>query len=190
MIRIRIIVCSSIIIALSAGIFLYVQNEKSGFEYQLKKIGIALSGVGEFTVKEIAENKITAEKGGEIIKIEMVKNLNKEKVEEYINNQTALLIGIFEPQLPPYPEFLTKESGCAEKYKPKEYQSNYGKYFTLYAGDRLGYGVCVDDLIHYKASLGYFYCPIESTLFTIEYFVSDKEDFNKIINLNNSVTCK
>lgn len=141
-------------------------------------------------MKEFSENKILAESGDEILKIEIVKDIGKSKAEEYVKNQSALLMGMFEPQLPPYPEFLTKQTGCNEKYKPQEKESQYGKYFTLYAGDRFGYGICVDDLIKYKASLGFFYCPEKNILFKTEYFIPLNEDFNKIINLNNSVICK
>ncbi len=186
--KIIILSLSSFVAFVLFGIyFLKVSNN---LEYQLKKIGIQLSGVEQLKLKEFSGNKISAESGGEILKIEIIKKVDKQKAQEYVKTQTALLNGLFEPQLPPYPEFLTKQTGCDDKYKPKEKESQHGKYFTLYASGRLGYGVCVDDLIKYKASVGYFYCPTKNTLFKVEYFFDPNEDFNKIINFNNSFACE
>jgi len=106
-----------------------------------------------------------------------------------MQRELAMLKSIFEPQLPPYPEFLTKESGCAERYKPIEKESGYGKYFIMYAGERLGYGVCVDDLIKYKASLGYFYCKNSNKVFKVQYFINKEKGNDKISDLNNSFVC-
>lgn len=184
----KIIAIILFVTAVAVGAYFFRAN--NNLSHQFKKNGIHLSEIEGFKLKELTENKIFAERDGEILKIEIIKNINESKAEEYVKNQTALLKGMFESQLPPYPEFLTKESGCAEKYKPKEYQGKYGKYFILYAGNRLGYGVCVDDLIEYRASLGYFYCQDKDTLFKIEYFSDLNKDLNAIVNFNNSFVCK
>lgn len=183
------IIAILIIVAVVIATIIYFLKINDSFEYRLKKIGIELEGIDGFKVKEIAKNKMLAERGDEVIKIEIVDSEIKNTREDYIKRETMLLKSIFEPQLPPYPEFLTKESGCAERYKPTEKEVGDGIYFVLYAGERLGYGVCVDDLIKYRASLGYFYCENSNKTFKIQYFINKEEDDKKIIDLNDSFRC-
>lgn len=167
----------------------YLLKRNNSFEYQLKKSGISLDDVKDFDLKDVLENKITAEKDGEIVRIEITKNIDQAKADEYFKNQIALLGSVFEPQLPPYPEFLSMQTGCDTKYLPSERESPYGKYFILYAGDRMGYGICADDLIKYKASLGLFYCPSEKTVFKMEYFTSKDAQSATHENMANSFKC-
>mgnify|MGYP001573297566 CR=1 FL=1 len=173
-----------------AGYYFLSMLTNGDFAYQAKKIGIGLKNAEHFMVKEISGNRMLAEKNGEIIRIETIKIGGKTKAEAYMKEQTALLDSMFDPQLPPYPEFLTIQTGCDEKYKPQEHHSAYGKYFIMYAGDRLGYGICVDDLITYRASKGLLYCEKPDTLFTVEYFTDKNENINSLINFNNSFFCR
>ena len=166
-------------------------NENStDLYYQLGKIGIVIDDVENFKIIDRKSNNIIAERDKEIIKIKVLSNFDKNKAGKYIREQVALLNGLFESQLPPYPEFLTKETGCDEKYKPISKKNRYGEYYLLYAGKRFGYGICVEDLIEYKASMGFFYCPEKNGLYKIEYFVPKNEDVKKLINLNESFNCK
>lgn len=157
--------------------------------YQLGKIGIVIYKVKKFKITDRKGNNIIAERDKEIIKIKVLNNFDKNRAEKYTQEQVVLLNGLFEPQLPPYPEFLTKETGCNDKYKPVRKENRYGEYYLLYAGKRLGYGICTDDLIEYRASMGFYYCPKINSLFKIEYFVPKNEDINKLINLNESFNC-
>lgn len=179
----------AILIAVFAAISIYVVVMRSKFSYQLKTQGIRIGIAEDFKVKDISKDKIEAENDGEILKIEIIDNVAKEGNDKYLQREFTMLKSIFEPQLPPYPEFLTKESGCAERYRPIEKDSKYGRYFILYAGERLGYGVCVDDLIKYRASLGYFHCKNSNKIFKVQYFVKKEDGDDKIINFNNSFVC-
>ncbi len=142
-----------------------------------------------FVIKDSIEGRMYAERGDEIIKIETKQNITRSQFEEYSTNQSALLLGIFESQLPPYPEFLTKQTWCEEKFIPREQQTGLGKFFTLYAGTRQGYGVCVDDLVQYRASVGLFYCDKTSIMFKVEYFINKKESADTLISFNKEITC-
>lgn len=163
---------------------------KDNLAFHAKINGFWLENGMDFKITESGDNRIKAENDGEILKIRIFKDFEKEEFEKYAREQEALLKGIFEPQLPPYPEFLTKETGCDKKYKPIQKQNNYGGYKILYAGERFGYGVCVDDLIRYWASVGYFYCPEKKMAVQLEYFVPQDMGQEKLINLNNSFKCK
>ena len=97
--------------------------------------------------------------------------------------------GIFEPQLPPYPEFLTRETGCGKKFRPIQKSNDYGNYYLTYAGTRGGYGICTDDLVVYRASFGFFYCEQEKTLIKLEYLTQDVHADDGLIRINESFVC-
>lgn len=178
------------ILALILIFAIYSKNANKSILQLLNNNKISLVGVDNFKIKEISDNGFVAESAGEIIKIEIASAGDKITANDYINKEIALFQGIFEPHLPPYPEFLTKEASCAEKYKPIASEYRYGKSFILYAGSRLGYGICADDLVAYRATLNYFYCKNSNKVFKVEYFISKKEKDQKLIDFNNSFTCK
>lgn len=173
------------------GIFVFKNKDRDdgSLAYLLKKNGSEVSGGTDFNITQRFENNFQAENGEEVIKIKIFKDFSTKEAEEYIANQTVLLSGIFEPQLPPYPEFLTKQTGCDKKYKPIKENEKYGDSYLMYAGSRFGYGICNDDLIEYKASLGFYYCPESKTLFKLEYFIGEDEDFGKLQALSKSFNC-
>lgn len=174
----------------AASWVIYTQQKKArSLSYQLKQEGIYLAGTENFSIKKSSPDYFYAQSQDELIKIEITKEPTKETSLEHIQKETALLKSFFEPQLPPYPEFLTQESSCADKYKPQEKESLYGKYFTMYAGERFGYGVCVDNLITYRASLGYFYCNNTKNFIKIQYFINKDLSPEKLDALNNSFKC-
>ncbi len=108
----------------------------------------------------------------------------------YIAEQTALLLSMFESRLPPYPEFLTRESGCPEEFKPIERASHLGPYHLLYAGERFGYGVCTEDLALRRAAIGYFYCPDSQRLFSLEYFIPRDAEISTLVDIFASARCR
>ncbi|PIR58053.1 MAG: hypothetical protein COU71_00700 [Parcubacteria group bacterium CG10_big_fil_rev_8_21_14_0_10_38_31] len=173
------------------GIFVFKNKNKDdgSLAYLLNKNRVTLEGIIDFSITQRFENNFSAENDGEIIKVKIFNDFNAKEAGEYIASQTVLLNGLFEPQLPPYPEFLTKQTGCDDKYKPIKENGEYGDSYLMYAGSRFGYGVCVDDLIEYKASLGFYYCPESKTLFKLEYFTGKNEDFGKLQTLNKSFNC-
>lgn len=169
---------------------IYAKNINQGLPHQLKKAGIHIAGIEDFKVKEISNNRILAVNNDDVIKIETTQKTTEDFASKYIQKEITLIESFFEPQLPPYPEFLTQESSCEEKYRPLKQESRYGKHLIMYAGERFGYGVCVDNLIKYRATLGYFYCDNTNMLFKIEYFTKKDASIEKLINFNNSFVCK
>lgn len=187
----RVIILALSLIAISV-IFcvMYIRNTYHNLHRQLYSNGASLSGIDNFKISDASDDSVLAEYNGEIIKIKIIPKQSKEIADNYIQKEIALFQGIFEPHLPPYPEFLTKEASCAEKYKPIASESRYGKSFIVYAGDRLGYGVCVDDLIHYRASLSFFYCENSNKVFKVEYFIDKMSADKKLTDFNNSFVCR
>lgn len=169
------------------SLLLFILFKNSAFFY-LKTKGVSVDGIDKLSIENRGEDYVVLGGDGKRVKMKFF-DLNKEKFDNYFKEQSILLKGIFEPQLPPYPEFLTKETGCGKKYKPIQKQNDFGEYYLLYAGERFGYGVCVDDLIEYRASLGYFYCPKKEMGVQLEYFVPKNSEID-LINLTNSFKCK
>lgn len=169
---------------------MYVKNAYHDLSRQLYNNGASLSGIEKFKISDASYDSILAEHDGEIIKITFIPKQNKKIADNYIQKEIALFQGIFEPHLPPYPEFLTEEASCAEKYKPIASESRYGKSFIVYAGGRLGYGVCADDLIQYRATISFFYCKNSNKVFKVEYFIDKRVADKKLTDFNNSFVCR
>ena len=124
----------------------------------------------------------------EVIRVKTVDGLDGPGAETYIREQSLMLLGVFDPRLPPYPEFMTRESGCPDKYKPVRKEGRLGPYYILYAGKRLTYGGCSEDLIEYRASIGFFYLPKEKRVVRLEYFIPTARAIDALIGLNDSIT--
>jgi hypothetical protein len=159
----------------------------SGLDKRLKSLGIELKGASGFAIKEDTGLFIKAEKDNEVLRVNATREVDKATAEERIKGQEALLIATFEAQLPPYPEFLTKETGCGEMFKPKKTDTPYGLFYIMYATKRLGYGVCADDLSHFRAGMGLFYVQRTKTLLKIEYFIPKHMPTDALIEFFKSV---
>lgn len=178
------------LVAISATLgVVYINDLNHNLSHELNKTGVNIAGIENFRIQDNSEKYIYATHNDEVIKININDEGDAGSAASYINNEVALFLGIFQPHLPPYPEFLTREASCPDNYKPSPQKTSYGRSFTLYAGERFGYGVCVDDLIKYRASINYFYCPNLGKVFKIEYFINKTENMNKLLNFIDSFTC-
>ena len=158
-------------------VVLFIAFLKDSPSSKLEKMGGMLPGIESFDLqmKHISDSDdetllILGSRDGEILEIEITENVDDESANKYKKRQNLTFEGLFNPRLPPYPEFLTRETGCQDKFKPILQKNEHGEYYILYAGGRLGYGICSDDLIEYRSSLGIFYCPSIQNLFEIRYF--------------------
>lgn len=176
-----------------AFFFFTFSAEEHTLSSRLKKNGAMISGIDMFALEKNSkqDGAITGILGESVVKIRMAENMDADAAKRYVESQLTLLRSIFEPNLPPYPEFLTKEAGCADEYAPREHETPYGTYAVLYAGERFGFGVCVEDLIQYRASIGFFYCPRSRTVFEVRYFIpkEKEEGDSELARLNESFQC-
>ncbi len=176
-----------ILLALALLVIPACSNKSKDLVKTLKGFGLNADGIEGFVIKESIDGLTLAERGDEIIRIKAAGNLEKDAAEKSVKEQTKLLAGIFDAQLPPYPEFLTKEIGCAERFRPKRKETPIGFYQMMLAGKRLTYGVCVDDLAFYIAGQGFFYLPAKKQLLKIEYFIPKHMAQEKIDGFFNSL---
>lgn len=177
------------IVLLGSTLVLFFLNQERDFGDILEEYGMILSSVSDFEVTKSDTRGIIAVRGEEIIKLKIFQDIKADAAEKYVTEQLTLFGELFEPQLPPYPEFLTKETGCDEKFKPVRKNSQYGDYYLVYAGQRFGFGICTEDLIEYKTSIKFLYCPRSYILATLEYFIPSNRSFDNLVGLTESFAC-
>lgn len=175
-------VLTILLILLAIGILiLFAVNRSQTLEDFSSDYGIFHPDANDFIITKNEAGKITAINGDKILKLQFFENVTEDFAKQYVKEKTTLFNGLFERQLPPYPEFLTRETGCEERFKPLKREDGFGEYYIVYAGSRLGYGVCVDDLVEYRAVLGYLYCQNRNLLLKFEYFTQEDVD-DEVIN--------
>ncbi|MCR4287462.1 MAG: hypothetical protein NUW09_05575, partial [Deltaproteobacteria bacterium] len=107
----------SAVLLLAAVVCLSSCAKDAGIDRHLARLGIRVSGAQGFMVKEPAvAGNLLAERDHEVIRVKTVDGLDGPGAETYIKEQSLMLLGVFDPRLPPYPEFMTRASGCPDKY--------------------------------------------------------------------------
>ncbi|MBI2592748.1 MAG: hypothetical protein HYW37_01115 [Candidatus Colwellbacteria bacterium] len=99
---------------------------------------------------------------------------------KFINDKKEILKLLFEPTTSPYPEFITNIVKCDEEFKPKEEKVESGVIYSLFAGERMNYGICSEDLIKYHSRYGLFDCGGKG-IFEVNLFGADDAQIDKII---------
>lgn len=184
----RILVLVILIIVLMS-IATVVWNYKNSLDFALQKYGIAISETRNFDITERDASNLVASNEVEVIKIEIKKNVDLEGAEKYRIKQFTLFNSLFESQLPPYPEFLTNEVSCPEQFQPVFKDHPLGGYYETFAGERLNFGVCIDDLATHKALFGVFYCSKSETIFKVEYFTDKSKENDSLDRIADSIRC-
>ncbi len=93
--------------------------------------------------------------------------------------ERALIEGLFEDHQAPYPGALSTTLRCPDELRPAEVEPRGGALFLLglQANDRLAFGGCAEDLLHYRATVGAFQDGGGTLLIRIEYF-EPKDEIN------------
>ncbi len=134
-------------------------------------------------------NILGKDEKGALLKIKILSNINETDAMRYSAGQLLLLRSLYDDRLPPYPEFLTNQTGCAKEYVPVSRETKQGSYYVTYAGERFDYGLCADDLIKFRAGFGVFYCKATAKLFQLEYFAPREVTSESIASVMDSFAC-
>lgn len=187
------------VLLLGATFFVLTREEDDAGkknDVSLAALGFSLANLGNFemtaqygNLEEGKEVHIAAESDNAILRIKAIPEQTKEQAERYITGQSILLEAQYDSRLPPYPEFLTNQTGCAEELKPRKVAVARGAYYLVHADERFNYGLCADDLIQYKSALGLFYCPESRSIFQIEYFIDADRSFDDVERFISSFRC-
>lgn len=111
------------------------------------------------------------------LKIDRTKIADHKK---YIEDRKFLFGSLFLPATSPYPEVITNIIECPDEFKPKIREVGNGTIYTLFAGERLNYGVCAQDLIKYQSEYGIFDCK-DKGIFEIRLFGNEKREIQSTI---------
>lgn len=125
----------------------------------------------------------------EATKDDLVVKITKTQISDhkkYIQDRKFILQYLFLPTTSPYPEVITNVLECGEEFKPRLENVLNGVVYTLFAGERLNYGICVKDLVKYKSAYGIFDCQ-DKGVFEVRVF--DKMDQEKTVAITKSFSC-
>ncbi len=124
------------------------------------KINMDLSGakiVNVTTDKTKTYQTETLEAKSDELVIKIAKTATEDH-QKFIKDRKFSLNSLFIPTTSPYPEVITNIIECADEFKPKSQILEKGEIFTLFAGERFNFGICVSDLVKYSAIYGIFDC--------------------------------
>lgn len=154
----------------------------------LLRHGATIAELKDFVIYgRSTDNEAIGVLGNNRVRVIILEKEDSDSTLLYIKDQGALFESAYESRLPPYPEFLTRDSGCADRYKPQKTYTANGLFFTTYASERFGYGVCADENIEYKAGAGFFSC--DNKAFAVEYFINKNSQDEEIERFFNGFSC-
>ena len=178
----------------------YSAKNENTLQKYLDKFGVSWEGAENFLINKSftqqtkEKNKIIAEYKNQLIKLEIITNLEKEAAEKHITNKRYVVDSLFLNIAAPYPDAITTTLECPDEFEPKIREikiSNFdAAYYEIFATERITYGACSDDLIKYKTILTWVYCENTKNLFQIELFVPKNEFNGDYNNLFNSFKCE
>lgn len=102
---------------------------------------------------------------------------------------------LYQPRFSTYPEVISREIICEDKYKPSFGRVTIGNLTVYYAvgwlTDRLTFGACADDLIKYRGIQIFYRClsPSVNIELTVAEAISNKFSEDFFNNLSGTIHC-
>lgn len=122
-------------------------------------------------------------KNDEVAHIEIRQGISKEAAAQTIQSKIDLITSLYEKRPVSYPDVITNEIACAEKYRPilgeRKNNDTAVRYLVGSATRRFTFGACSDDLIAYKALVAWYWCGRTKSLVQLELMVP-KTDTNAL----------
>ena len=190
-----------VLLALIGGLYSYrtlgVPKAESSDAETVNALGFAMSDLERFAIMDSfggyfsddPERNLSAEGGGDILRIKIITDATKIQAQKYTSGQSTLLESQYDERLPPYPEFLTNQTGCDERFLPQRRNHAQGMFYLVHADERFNYGLCAEELVRYGAGFGVFYCEPGKKIFQIEYFVGKDRPVSDVEKFMNSFKC-
>ena len=119
--------------------------------------------VGGFEFKSFSRNryKLLKEEVLEAWKEDLTLKIVRTEAEargKFVSDRKYLLESLYLPTTSPYPEVITNVVACPEEFIPKAGPVPDGTLYSLLAGERFNYGICVQNLAAYRSAYGIFDC--------------------------------
>ncbi len=129
----------------------------------------------------------------DIIRIKIIRYKTNKDAKDYMERRTSLIDSLFKDLISPYPGVLSNQIKCSKEFLPRiseEESNDYLKiFYNLYANKRLNFGICNNDLIHYKATINLILCKKTHQVFQIEYFTPYNKPNERYENIVKSFKC-
>jgi arylsulfatase A-like enzyme len=193
--KFRIIIKALSLCAIALLVSCGTDKDERKLESYFKELGFSINKIGSFRVKQslLREGKentfwtIFAEKNGQVVKIEVVNNMDGQSASSYIKDREYAILSLYQHIPSAYPGMISHTEESSDEYKPKihivEIEGKKTPVYLLYSTARFTYGVSVDDLIVYRGALTFVYNAKEKILYRLDLFIP-KEKFNQPEVLN------
>jgi len=116
----------------------------------------------------------------EFIRLKAVKYKSNDFARIYVGDRMALFYSVFDEKRVDYPGQYSKTISCPEEFKPKLFEiahvNGFTTYYSGYANKNKTTGACVADLINYKYSYGFIFCPKNRSLIEFEHYSALNSD--------------
>ncbi len=160
---------------------------------------VSIGSVNQFKIKNqnhrvynnIIHDELLAKVDEEILKVKKITGLNPSQMKNHITEQKRKIELFYSSKASPYFDFVSRKTKCAKKFIPKTYEIDDSNHkmirMSLYATNRLIYGVCSEDIAAYRSIAIYIYCKKNQTVFSVNYYIPISKTNNK---LKRSITVK
>jgi hypothetical protein len=146
---------------------------------RLARAGVALALPAEAQVlraEEEAGRLQTAllSVGSDQLRLRITEGLDAAGAAARVEEVRQVMDNLFEDRQAPYPGQLSNTLRCPDEYRPTpvEPRGEALAMVGLYANERLAFGGCSEDLLRYRATVGFFYDPSSRRLLRVEYFAA------------------
>lgn len=135
------------------------------------------------------------ERNKEVAQLEIRRSVSKESAAQAVQSKIDLITSLYEKHPVSYPDVITNEIVCADKYRPvsgeRKNNNTIIRYLVGSATRRLTFGACSDDLIAYKALVAWYWCDRSKSLVQLELMVpkTDTNADKTIQDMLQSLSC-
>jgi len=182
---------------LCAIVVIFIFYSQNVFGYEGKNLGSIFGDSGIFIetaedfivqksiLREGLENSfwtITAKNQDNFLKIEVIKNINRQYARQYIKERMYIIDSLYNRFPSAYPGMVSQVIECPDRFKPEvmnlKVEDENVSVWLLHSTSRLIYGACTEDLIKYRGAATFIYHEKEKTLYRLDIFIP-KDKFNR-----------
>ena len=152
-------------------------TEADAFREALSSVGFTMDLPDDLHIVRTKQHEgrlqtALVESGSTRIRLQVSEGLNTEAAIQLSDDIRLQIDNLFEDRQAPYPGQLSNTLQCPPRFHPVEVLDKGAALFAvqLYANDRMGFGGCSEDLLHYAATVGLVHDPVSERLVRLEVF--------------------
>ena len=166
-------------------------------ELSMKASDFRVIEYDEFVFKERKNIEILAKKEDNIIRFKIIKDIDKETADKYIDDIFYKLEAHFEPKdiLGIYADVINAVAKVPEELKPKReiitINNKETPCFIAFSDKYFSYFVITKEQAVYQGTIAMFYCPQNKNLVNIELLMpKEKFNFEKLVDILKTFKCE